>query len=149
MFSTLFNYCSFIYRHFHNFTFIFSKSSAADLFYVGLIDWGLTPFLTSSQLYHGGLSSPTHAFPGFLTTALHTTIFPSNWLLFHIDLAHWRKTNDACQLSERKLAEPGFKLTTPGLTACGSTVGKEGLWRPKNTTSAWIFLIKISITEGY
>ena len=71
-----------------------------------LIDWGLTPFLTISQLYHGGqftyssiswfshsyitaASSPTHQFPGFLTPVLHTTIFPSNWLLFHIDLAHW------------------------------------------------------------
>ena len=64
-------------------------------------------------------SSPTHAFPGFITPVLHTTIFPSNWLLFHIDLAHWWKTNDACRIdfcqsSERKLAEPGFKLTTPG-----------------------------------
>ena len=57
-----------------------------------LIDWGLTPFLTISQLYHGG-QSPTHAFPGFLTPVLHTTIFPRNWLLFHIDLAHWWKTN--------------------------------------------------------
>ena len=59
-------------------------------------------------------SSPTHAFPGFLTPVLHTTIFPSNWLLFHIDLVHWWKTNDACRIdfcqsSERKFAEPGFK----------------------------------------
>ena len=50
------------------------------------------------------------------------TIFQSNWLHFHIDLAHWWKTNDAyridfCQSSERKLAEPGLELTTPGLTA--------------------------------
>ena len=51
-----------------------------------LIDWGLTPFLTISQLYITAASSPTHAFPGFLTPVLHTTNFPSNWLLFHIDL---------------------------------------------------------------
>ena len=32
-------------------------------------------------------SSPTHMFSGFRTPVLHTTIFPSNWLLFHIDLS--------------------------------------------------------------
>ena len=31
------------------------------------------------------VSSPTHVFPTFLTPVLHTTYFPSNWLLFHID----------------------------------------------------------------
>ena len=38
----------------------------------------------------------------FLTPVLHTTIFPSNWLLFHIDLAHWWKTNDALTFVNRQ-----------------------------------------------
>ena len=55
-----------------------------------MIDWGLMPFSTISELYHGGC----------------------NWLVFHIDLAHWWKTNDACRIdfcqsSERKLVDPG------------------------------------------
>ena len=70
-------------------------------------------------------SSPTHMFPGLLTPVLHTTYnvlskqlatFPQRLL------AHWWKTSDAChsdfcQTSERMLAELGFKLTTPVLTA--------------------------------
>ena len=47
-----------------------------------LIDLGLMPFSTIGQSYHGG--SLTHIFPGFLTPVLHTTYFPSNWLLFQI-----------------------------------------------------------------
>ena len=64
-----------------------------------LIDWSLMPFLSISQLYQGGqFTYSDDAFPGFLTPVLHTIIFPSNWLLFHIDLAHWWKTNDACHI---------------------------------------------------
>ena len=51
-------------------------------------------------------SSPIHVFPDFLTSVLHTTVFASNWVLFHIDFAHWWKTNEA-----------HLKFTTPGLTA--------------------------------
>ena len=39
-----------------------------------------------------------HAFPGFLLPVLQTKIFPSKLLLFHIDLAHWWKTNNACRI---------------------------------------------------
>ena len=59
----------------------------------------------------------------YITTVLHTTFLPSNWLLFHIRLITlWCNTNAAChydfrQTSERILAELWFEFTTPGLTA--------------------------------
>ena len=59
-------------------------------------------------------SSPTHAIPGFLTTVLHTTIFPSNWLLLHIDLAHWWKMNDACR-NDFNLSIVGKKVGHTGI----------------------------------
>ena len=59
-----------------------------------LIDWGLTPLLTISQLYHGGQFTYSYI----------------SWF-FHTSTPH-----NFCQSSERKLAEPGFELTTPGLT---------------------------------
>ena len=88
-----------------------------------LIDWlGFNAVFNNFSVIS---QRPVHLlmfFPGFLTPVLYTTIIPSNWLLFHIALAHWWKTNDACridfcQMSVWKLVEPGFKLTTPGLTA--------------------------------
>ena len=71
--------------------------------------------------------SPTHVFPGFPTPVMHTTNFPSNWLLFHIRL------NDAClidfyQISEGMLAKLGFDLTTPGLTACVATEARHPIF---------------------
>ena len=62
-------------------------------------------------------SSPTHVFPCFPTIN-----FSNNWLLFDRLYAYWWKTNDLCridfnQMTERMLAELGFKLTTDGLTA--------------------------------
>ena len=63
-------------------------------------------------------SSPTYMFLGFLTLVLHTQLaaFPNRLIV------HWWKTNDACHndfcwTSERMLAELGFELSTPGLTA--------------------------------
>ena len=86
---------------------------------LGLIDWCLTPFLTIVQLYHGGQFT-SHAFPGFLTPVLHTTNFPSNRLLFYIDIAHWWKTNDALTfVNRRKESWPSRDSNSqpPGLTA--------------------------------
>ena len=45
----------------------------------------------------------------------------------HKLLAHWLKTNDTChsdffQTLERMLAKMGFKLTTPGKTACVTNI---------------------------
>ena len=51
---------------------------------MSLIDWGLKPFQHFFQSYHGD-QSPSHMWPGFLAPVLHTTYFPSNWLLFRID----------------------------------------------------------------
>ena len=36
-------------------------------------------------IHNTAASLHTHMFPGFLTPVLHTSYFPSNWLLFHID----------------------------------------------------------------
>ena len=64
-----------------------------------LIDWlidslidslSLTPFSILFKPYQDGHSSPTHVFSGFLTSVLHTTLFPSNWLLFEL----WIRTTD-------------------------------------------------------
>ena len=91
-----------------------------------LINWlGFNAvFLTFSQSYHGGQFTYSCVSWFSHTTTAHNNL--SNWLVFHINLVHWWKTNDACriafcQTSERKLAEPGFELTTPGLTARVST----------------------------
>ena len=86
-----------------------------------LIDWGLTPLSTIFS-HIPVASSPLHVFPGCLTPVIHTTIFPSNWLLSHIGckpIGGRRMTlvTVTCQTTERMLAELGFKLTTPGLTA--------------------------------
>ena len=51
----------------------------------------------------------THVFHGFLTPVQHTTIFPSNWLIFPDKLSplvEWRMSH---------------WLKTPGLTACIAT----------------------------
>ena len=87
-----------------------------------LIDWGFNAVFNNFSVIS---RRPVHLLMHllvFVTPVLHTAIFPSNWLLFHIDIAHWWKTNDACRIdfrqsSKRKLIEPGFELTTTGLTA--------------------------------
>ena len=75
-------------------------------------------FLT---LYHG--SQFTYScISWFSHTSTPPNNLPKQLLLFHIYLAHWWKKNDACRIDfcqslERKLAELGFEITTPGLTA--------------------------------
>ena len=43
-----------------------------------LIDWSFSSHITTAN-------SPSHVCPSFLTPVIHTTYFPSNWLLLHID----------------------------------------------------------------
>ena len=64
-----------------------------------LIDCGLTPF--SKMFCHiTAASSPIHVFPGFLTPVIHTTILPSNWLLFHINCQPigFSRVNKMCRM---------------------------------------------------
>ena len=44
------------------------------------IVWDLIPFSTITAA-----SSPTRVFLSFLTPVLHTTYYPTSWLLFRID----------------------------------------------------------------
>ena len=94
-------------------------------FYHWLIDWGLTPFLTISQLYHGGQFTLSYISWFSHTSTPHNKL-PKQLAAFPHRLSPLVKMNDACRIdfclsSERKLAKPGFKLTTLGLTACVAT----------------------------
>ena len=79
-----------------------------------MIDWfGFNPVFNKVSVIS---LRPVHLF------LLLTTYFPSNWLLFHIDCypigGRWKTpVTVTYQMSGRMLAELGFKLTTPGLTA--------------------------------
>ena len=99
-----------------------------------LIDWGLTPFSTIFQSYHD--CHFTYSYVSWLsyTSTQHNRSSKQQAAFPHRLLAHWWKATDAChsdfcQTTERMLAELGFELKSPGLTACVVTnwAGKPSL----------------------
>ena len=80
-----------------------------------LVDW--TTFSSIFSVMNStSARTHTHVFPVFLTPVLHTTVFPSNWLLLHI--YHWWKNNAICrfdfyQTSEIMFAGRNLSCTDP------------------------------------
>ena len=112
---------------FLNFSQMLSKSSAADLLYdrgkgftpSNLIDWlGFNAVFNNFSVISRWSVHLLMHFLVCLAPVLHTTVFPSNWLLFHIDLAHWLKTNDACphwllSIIGKKVGRAGIQTHNP------------------------------------
>ena len=99
-----------------------------------LFDWGLTPFLTFSQSYHGGQFTFS-CVSLFFSHQFSTQQYSQATGCFSYRLSpfnDWWKTNevchsDFCHTSERELAEQGLNLTTPGLTAYIPTEAQKEL----------------------
>ena len=77
---------------------------------------GFNAVFNNKNFSHRNGGQFTYSCVTCLTPVLNTTLFTSNWLIFHIDCkpnGARRMTNDFCQTSERMLAELGFELTEP------------------------------------
>ena len=89
--------------HFYQFIYPFPHTADEFDWLIDWLIWGLTSFLTISLSYHGGQFTHSCVSRFSHSPVLHTTIFPSDWMLFHIDLAHWWKTIDACRNDFRRI----------------------------------------------
>ena len=85
-----------------------------------LIDWALTSFLAISQLYHGGQFTYSCVSWFSYTSNPHNNLHKqlAAWLLWHIVLDHWWKTNDACRIDflsivGKKLGRAGIRTHNP------------------------------------
>ena len=94
-----------------------------------LIDWGLTPFLTISQSYHG--SQFTYSCVSWFshTSTPHNNL-PKQLAAFPHRLSPsveevWRMSQWLVKRRKESWPSQGFELTTPGLTACVVTDKKE------------------------
>ena len=111
-----------------------------------LIDCGLTQFSTLSVVIS------VHLLMRFLTPVLHTTYFPSNWLLFQIDsnpISERRMTlvTVTCQTSERMLAD-GVQTHKPWMSLTARIATDWPTRAPKSITQRLMFqtlLLSINI----